>query len=147
MIMRSRFSQHDTNLYATHTPEETRTQQQFISECDINNILKKYEQTSLLTPVNRSQGKYGDFTNVTDYQTALDKLMSAQDTFNSLPSSIRKRFQNDPALLIEFVNDDKNKNEAIELGLIEKKVEMPTIKDQMIEALEINDQKRSKKQS
>lgn len=144
MIMRSRFSQHDPNLYAIHTPEESRTQQQFKSECDINNILKKYQQTSLLTHVNRSEGKYGDFTNVTDYQTALDKLMSAQDTFNSLPSSIRKRFQNDPALLIEFVNDDKNRNEAIELGLIEKKVEMPTIKDQMIEALEINDQKRSK---
>ncbi len=41
----------------------------------------------------------------------------AQDMFDHLPSSIRNRFANDPALFLDFVQDADNRVEAIELGI------------------------------
>ena len=38
----------------------------------------------------------------------------------SLLSRVRKRYNNDPAELLEFVMDEKNREEAVFLGLIEK---------------------------
>lgn len=100
------------------TEGETMTKQSFKDECDINNILKKYNRTQLLTHVNKIQGSYGDFSGVQDYQTSLNQVIHAQDAFNGLPSDLRKRFLNDPINFIEFVNDPSNYAEAAKLGLL-----------------------------
>lgn len=95
----------------------SRTQQHFKAECDLNNILKKFAVTGVL-PQNRLSPRYGDFSNIGDYHACLNAVRSAQSEFEALPASIRARFLNDPGLLIEFLNDDTNRSEAIELGLI-----------------------------
>jgi len=41
------------------------------------------------------------------------------NAFSQMPSAIRKRFNNDPAELIKFVLDPKNREEAIKIGLID----------------------------
>lgn len=87
-------------------------------ECDINQILKKYMKTRLMTHVNQNQGNYGDFTSVQDYRSSLDQVMAAQEMFDSLPSNVRKRFENDPAEFLTFVGDPSNLQEAKDLGLI-----------------------------
>lgn len=99
--------------------EPSLTQQAFASECDINNILAKYQKTQLLTHVMSTQGSYGDFTNVSDYPSALNALMDAEARFMGLPATIRERFANDPSNLLSFVSDSKNYGEAVSLGLIE----------------------------
>ena len=38
----------------------------------------------------------------------------------ALPSRVRRRFDNDPAELMEFLADEANREEAVMLGLIEK---------------------------
>lgn len=101
------------------TNQESRTKQAFKSECDINNIIKKYNKTQTITHTNSIQGKYGDFSNVADYHDALNRVMDANEKFMGLPSEMRAKFKNDPAELIKFVSDDKNYDQAIELGLIE----------------------------
>ena len=69
-------------------------------------------------PENPNEMTYGDFTNVIDYETALQRVITAQESFDSLPAKLRDRFQNDPANLIEFLNDESNRDEAVKLGLI-----------------------------
>ena len=39
--------------------------------------------------------------------------------FEELPATIRKKFENDPAKFLDFVNDERNADEMVELGLRE----------------------------
>jgi len=95
----------------------SRTQQSFRDECDINNILRKFNVTGEL-PLGSVQPQYGDFSGITDYQSALNAVMEAQDSFLALPAKVRARFQNDPAFFVEFASDEANKDEMKALGLL-----------------------------
>jgi phage internal scaffolding protein len=99
--------------------EPTLAQQHFKEECDINTILQKFSITGILPEAPLSP-RYGDFTGISDYHTALNRVIAAQEEFDGLPAPIRARFDNDPSKLIEFLEDDKNRPEAEELGLVEK---------------------------
>ena len=65
----------------------------------------------------------GDFTGIHDFQSAMNAVIEAQAEFDSLPAHIREEFRNDPQRLMDFVADGKNRDKAIELGLIPKPVE------------------------
>lgn len=99
--------------------EPSLAQQHFKEECDINTILQKFNITGLLPEAPLSP-RYGDFTGIGDYHTALNRVIAAQDEFEALPAQIRARFDNDPAKLIEFLDDEANRPVAEELGLVEK---------------------------
>ena len=103
---------------ATINKEETRTQQQFRDKVNINSIMAKYRKTGLIDHVRKNPGVYSDMTKVVSYQEALNTVISAQATFDTLPANVRARFQNDPHQLIEFLKDSKNDEEAGKLGLI-----------------------------
>jgi phage internal scaffolding protein len=93
-------------------------QQSFRDECDINNILERFNVTGQL-PVNPLQPQFGDFSGVTDYQTALNAVLDAQESFDALPARVRERFANDPAAFVDFCLDTANRDEMKALGLIE----------------------------
>lgn len=95
-------------------------QQHDAADCDINNIMARYERDGVITHVNRYQGHYGDFTGVVDYQTALHLVQDAEDCFMSLPAHIRKKFDNDPGQFLDFVSDPANADAMIEMGLAVK---------------------------
>jgi len=95
----------------------SRTQQSFRDECDINTILERFNVTGQL-PVGSVQPQYGDFSGVTDYQSALNAVMAAQDSFLQLPAKVRAKFDNDPALFVEFASDEANRDEMKALGLL-----------------------------
>lgn len=95
----------------------TRTQQQHKNECDINQIMKKYIKTGLITHLNQKAGGFRDLTEVPDYQQALDTVIQAQQAFGTLSAELRYKFKNDPHELIEFLKDEKNNEEAYKYGL------------------------------
>lgn len=97
-------------------------QQQFREESDINNILKQFNITGQL-PQGVATPQYGDFTEVTDYHSALNLVIQADEAFMALPAHIRSRFNNDAGLLVDFVSDPNNKDEAEKLGLTSMKRE------------------------
>jgi phage internal scaffolding protein len=90
--------------------------QSFRDECDINNILRQFNVTGQL-PLGSVQPQYGDFSGITDYQSALNAVMAAQDSFLQLPAKVRAKFDNDPALFLEFASDEVNRDEMKALGL------------------------------
>jgi phage internal scaffolding protein len=99
--------------------EPSLAQQHFKDECDINNILRQFNITGLL-PESPLSPRYGDFSGISDYHTALNRVIAAQDEFDGLPAQIRARFDNDPSKLIEFLENEQNRPEAEKLGLVEK---------------------------
>jgi len=97
------------------------TQQHFGNEVNINSIIAKYNRTGFMidpgrSPSNRPQ--FGDFVNVPTYQEAQNILLAADQAFADLPSQLRKRFDNDPAKMLEFLSIPENRDEAISLGLV-----------------------------
>lgn len=99
--------------------EPSMTQQQFKDECDINILMRKYQSTGTI-PQSMVKPIYGDFTKVPDYQAAMNVVIEADGLFASLPSEVRKRFDNDPAKFLAFADDPANGDELIALGLREK---------------------------
>ncbi len=95
----------------------SRTKQSFRDECDINNILRQFNVTGQL-PVGSVQPQYGDFSGITDYQSALNAVMAAQDSFLQLPAKVRAKFDNDPALFVDWASDEANRDEMKALGLL-----------------------------
>ena len=93
------------------------TQQQFKDDADINTILKRFNVTGVLMAPSR-QPQFGDFTGPNDYKEALDLIHEADRSFYELPAALRDRFKNDPVEFLDFISDDNNRSEAIELGLI-----------------------------
>lgn len=82
-------------------------------ECDINKIISKYQKTGLVQHVAIHGPTYGDY-DALDFQTAMETIASGTEMFQELPSSVRKRFGNDPARFMEFINDPDTKLEDLE---------------------------------
>lgn len=105
----------------------SRTQQAYKDEVDVNRIMRKYRSTQDASIFKRAgEGQYGDFSGVVDFQTAHQKIIDTRAAFMQLDSRVRARFENDPGALLNFLNDERNRDEAISLGLIPKKEPVPT---------------------
>lgn len=104
------------NRVSVETRGPSKTKQAFKDECDINNILRKFQKTGLLEHAREHKGQYGDFAEV-DFHQAMNTVRAAEAMFLSVPANIRKKFNNDPGEFLQFVNNEKNREEMYELGL------------------------------
>lgn len=93
-------------------------------DCDINTIVRRFGVTGQL-PTGVRMPTYGDFVGIGDYQEALHALMEAQASFAAMPAEVRRRFNNDPAMFVEFCSDPANLDEARRLGLAVPEVTPP----------------------
>lgn len=111
---------------AFHSVNPTMTQQHFKDDCDVNVIVNRFLKTGQFPPVD-PRAMYGDFLDAPQsYRDALDQVIAAEDQFMSLPANIRERFDNDPANLLDFLSDEKNREEAVSLGLLPKVASAPS---------------------
>lgn len=92
------------------------TKQSSKDDCDINNILAKYQRTGLLEFVNERQPQYADFSGF-DFHGSMQVVAKANEMFSDLPATVRKRFNNEPSEFLAFVDDPNNFDEAVKLGL------------------------------
>lgn len=95
------------------------TQQHNKDDVDINNIVKKYVKTGVITHINANAGQYADYSDVTCLEDALHKINGAQDMFNQLPATVRDKFKNDPFAFVEYAAGATTE-QMQELGLIER---------------------------
>lgn len=93
------------------------TKQSFAEECDINTIVHRFGLSGEL-PTGVRMPTYADFADVPDYHTAMNALAAANEAFEQMPAVVRARFNNDPGLFVDFCSDEKNRDEAIRLGLV-----------------------------
>ena len=95
-------------------------QQHMKDECDINVLVERFGVTGRM-PVAPIEPSYGDFSGVGDYHTALNKIKAADEAFMALPAKIRAKFDHDPNALLNYLQNEENRDEAIQIGLIDGK--------------------------
>lgn len=100
--------------------EPSMTQQHFKDETMIDNILQKYAETGFLTdPFSPKRPfQFGDFSDVTDFQTAQNAVTRATEYFESLPSRIRSSFNNSPSEFLQALNDPEQRSKLEDLGFV-----------------------------
>ena len=103
---------------------ESMAKQSFKDECDINVIMARYEKTGVMPDFGGREGRFFDCTG-SDFQRAMEIIANAKSMFAQLPAGVRARFYNDPGQMLDFVNDEANREEAQALGLL-KPVEAPS---------------------
>lgn len=113
--IRSAYEPHERVQFSSELP--SRTKQAPHAECDINVIMSKYEKTGVINHFNTHQGDYGDFLGFSDFHDAMNQVRAAEDAFASIPSRIRKEFNNDPAQFMEFAQNPSNLDKMREMGL------------------------------
>lgn len=102
--------------------------QSFKEECDVNQIMKKFKKTGLVDHLNTHKGQYGNFIGASDYHTSLNQILAAQESFQTIPSEIRAKFDNDAGQFLEFTQDPENYQEMIKMGLaLEGTTEPPDV--------------------
>lgn len=94
------------------------TQKEFAHQTDINRLMSRYARTGTL-PMNPNRGMFADVSGIGSYQESLDFVKQANKDFERLDYNIRRKFNNNPQELIDFLKDENNINEARKLGLVE----------------------------
>ena len=106
-----------TKRVATINTLPSKTDQSFKDECDVNNIIAKFNKTGQISHLTKRQGQYADVANIPDLHTASIQVQEAGQAFKDLPAILRKKFNHDPINMIEYLQDPANDEEAVKLGL------------------------------
>lgn len=122
--------------YRTVPQGESRTKQSFQEETNINNIMKKYDRETLAEQALQNPGRFLDLPGGMDYQLALNMSINATAAFDALPGTIRAKFSNDPVKFLEFMEDEENEKEIVELGLRETEEPVAAAIETPVEAVE-----------
>lgn len=110
---------------ATVNDQPSLTQQQFTAETDLNVIMERYGVTNRAIPAG-AWPKGMPTIDLTEFsgmelRDAMDRIEEAKQAFGNLPATIRSRFNNNPAEMWEFLNNPLNGEEAVTLGLLQKR--------------------------
>lgn len=106
------------------TNDPGRTLQEPAQDADINILMKRMglKDGSALPHWDNPRLIYGDFSEwPTDPVEIADMMHNANLAFMRLPAAIRQRYST-PEELFRFMNDDANYDEAVKLGLLERKI-------------------------
>lgn len=83
---------------------------------DVNKIVARFKTARMPLPF--APWESVDVSSAVDYHQAMSVVAKASSSFEGLPSRVRRRFNNDPGEFLRFVEDKRNYDEAVELGLI-----------------------------
>lgn len=100
-----------------YTDGPSDTDQSFKDDCDVNVIIDKFTKTGHLTHLAKHQGFYQDVSEYRDLAESMQVVTEAQAAFDALPAELRSRFSNSPVQMVNFLDDPRNDQEAIALGL------------------------------
>ena len=96
--------------------EKSLTRQADAEECNIEVVLQRCAASNeMLFP--KVQPMYVDFTGVEDFVTQQNRRAKFIAAFEMQPAKFREKFSNDPAVLVEFMADPKNRKECFDLGI------------------------------
>lgn len=99
-------------------------QKHLAKEADINEIVRRAGLTDHIPPLPMDRDFYeqpaDNFGPEITLKEVLEIQRRAKEHFMALPAKTRNYFNNDPARLHDFVNDPRNADKAVELGLLRK---------------------------
>lgn len=98
--------------------DEGLTEQSHKDSCDINVIMAGYNKTGLVPVCTDQVPLSGDFSQVSDFHTALNVVIQAQESFDLLPAEWRKEFNHDPSEFLAALDDPAQKARLLKAGVI-----------------------------
>lgn len=102
----------------TVNTEPSMTHQEFKDDCDVNLILARFLKTGQMPPWQSQTGVYADLTQLPSYEEAMNTVVHGNRAFEQLPAHIKQRFGQSPQMLMDFLADPANDEEAVKLGLM-----------------------------
>ena len=105
--------------------EPSMTDQSQADDCDVNLVMNRVLKTRDESILKRKQGFYAEVSEFRDLGTHLMQVQEAQEAFMALPAELRRKFNNNPVEMIEFLDDPSKIEESITLGLRVKTEEAP----------------------
>ena len=111
-------SNSDPAVQLQNALEASKTEQSHLASTDVNLIMSRFAETGVLPQGNGQSLSFGDLSDAPTYLEALIVVADANEAFAQLPSEIRERFVNDPRKFLAFMDDEKNFDEAVKLGLV-----------------------------
>lgn len=101
-------------------PAEDRCKQSFAEDADINTIVRRFGVTGKV-PTTLKMPISGDFTEVSDFHSAMNLIREAEVEFRKVPAELRERLQHDPGKFMKWIEDPKNVEEGERFGLWKRK--------------------------
>lgn len=121
MEIRNRFSPQKRVQVVCGGEGKSRAKQSFKKDCDINVIMGRYLKSGNIDHLAKHGGSYG-FASVLTFHEAMNVVRKAEEMFLDLSSELRRKFHNDPAVFLEFVQNPVNLPEMRKLGLAKAEV-------------------------
>lgn len=91
---------------------------------DINTIVRRYIETGS-TDGNAKPPTYGDFSEVGDFHSALNRVRAAESDFMKLDSGLRSACNNDPGAFLDRCASEDGRAFLAEHGLLPEKAPEP----------------------
>lgn len=103
----------------TITEGPSMTRQEFAADCDINNLMERYQNQDIGAIMRASQEPvYVDFTDMpSDLMSTLQLAQDAENAFMTLPAAVRREFDNDAVRFVDFASDPTNLDQMRNWGL------------------------------
>ena len=105
------------------TKGDSLTEQQYAEESKVINKLRQYDSQGFFESINKNPAQFTDFSKVRDLTDAIEQIESAKDSFEQIPSDIRKKFNNSPSEFFDFASKESNYSELVKLGLATAKAD------------------------
>lgn len=86
-----------------HFDDEPMTKQYFKDECNVNNIVRRFQQDGVIPVTTNVAPQYGHAPNL-EFKEALDLVLSGRQEFASLSDSVRQGFGNDENRYFQFLD-------------------------------------------
>jgi len=112
------------NRVSTPIVGESLTKQAHRDDCDVNNIVRRWQQTEVDPRDPKRQGQYLDVSSIPDYADSVLRLNAAYDIFGSLDAKTRKSFNNSLGEFINYANDPNNVDSLVKMGVLQLKEEV-----------------------
>lgn len=103
----------------TNTGSDSPTVQSARNEADINVLVRRFGVTGLIAQVERPP-PLTEFADVFDFQSSMNLIRRAQESFAGMSAITRKRFNNDPADFVNFCDERDDKGELVNLEEMRK---------------------------
>lgn len=102
---------------ALSCPEETLTVQADAEQCDINVLVRQFGVMSDMPVGNPKVPLPDEFYEITDFQSAMNKVREAEEAFMAMPAEVRAEMGHDPGKFVAFAADPANLDRMRKWGL------------------------------
>lgn len=137
----------DVTVVTFKFPSRTIRDPDVVAECDINNLYRNMLRYGSAYPNRLSRPtRKPEFVQTvapSDLATAMETVTRAREEFEKLSVDIRDRFNYNPYRFMEYVSDERNKEDLIKMGLANIIAPAKTLAQEVADIIKSKEDKES----